>query len=132
MRRLLLGFLIVAAAGCLNEDVVGSKTATGTYTLRTLNGSSLPYTTPAPAAVEVLDATLNLYQGGTYAETKHVRVTDTQGQTTTQTREDAGSYSFFDITVTFTSSVGNGERRGKIEANNLTIVENGLTWVYRK
>jgi len=133
MRRLLVAFLILASAGCLNEDVVGSSTATGNYTLRTLNNSSLPYTIPASGTTqtEVLDATIILYQGGTYAETRHVRVTS-NGQTTAETREDAGAYAFFGITLTLTSSVGGPERRGRIEGNTMTIIEDGLTSVYRK
>lgn len=132
MRRLLVAFLILASAGCLNEDVIGSSTATGNYTLRTLNNSSLPYTiTSGTTQTEVLDAVMILYQGGTYAETRHVRVTS-NGQTAAETREDAGAYAFFGITLTLTSSVGGPERRGRIEGNTMTIFEDGLTSVYRK
>jgi hypothetical protein len=124
---------MVAGAGCLNEDVVGTKTATGVYTLRTINNTQLPWTVPASGTTktEILDAVVTLYQGGTYAETSHVRVT-TNGVAATQTREDTGSYNFFGISVTMVSSAGNPERRGRIEVSTMTIVEEGKTSVYQK
>ena len=133
MRKLLIALLIVTSAGCLNEDVVGSSTATGVYTLRTMNNSSLPYTVSESGVTktEVLADSITLYQGGTYAETARVRAT-TNGQVTTETREDAGAYTFFNISVTLTSGRGRAERRGKIEATTMTIVEAGLTSVYKK
>ena len=133
MRKMLIALLLAASAGCLNEDVVGSSTATGVYTLRTVNNSSLPFTLSESGGTktEVLADTITLYQGGTYAETVRVRLT-TNGQTTTETREDSGAYSFFNITVTLTSGRGRAERRGKIEATTMTIVEEGLTSAYKK
>ena len=133
MRKVLIALLMVAGAGCLNEDVVGTKTATGVYTLRTINNTQLPWTVPASGTTktEILDAVVTLYQGGTYAETSHVRVT-TNGVAATQTREDTGSYNFFGISVTMVSSAGNPERRGRIEVSTMTIVEEGKTSVYQK
>jgi hypothetical protein len=133
MRKLLMAVLIIASAGCLKDNITGSSTATGVYTLRRLNDTSLPYTLPNTGGTktEVIDATLTLYQGGTYAETRHLRLT-TNGQTTTETREEAGSYTFFGITLTLTNGVTLVERRGRIEGNTMTIVEPGVTWTYRK
>jgi hypothetical protein len=133
MRKALVCLLLVISAGCLNEDVVGDTTATGAYTLRTINDAPLPFTlsTVGTTKTEVLDAVLTLYQGGTYAETSHLRVT-TNGVVTTQTKNDTGSYSFFNITVTLTSSAGNPERRGRIEATTMTITEEGKISIYRK
>ena len=133
MRKLLIAVLLVVCAGCLNETVVGSSTATGVYNLRTINDTQLPYKLPASGGsqIEVLDATITLFQGNTYAETSHVRVT-TNGQTTTETREDAGAYSFFGITVTLTSGRGKPERRGRIEETTMTLIDPGLSFVYRK
>jgi hypothetical protein len=133
MRKLLMALLMVASAGCLNEDVVGSSTATGVYTLRTVNNSSLPYALSESGGTktEVLADSITLYQGGTYAEIIRVRTTS-NGQATTERREDAGAYTFFNITVTLTSGRGRAERRGKIEATTMTIVEEGLTSIYRK
>ena len=133
MRKLLMAVLMVVCAGCLNEDVVGSSTATGTYALRTINNSQLPYKLPVSGGsqTEVLGDTITLFQGNTYAETIHLRVT-TNGQVTTETHEDAGSYTFFNITVTITSGRGRPERRGRIEETSMIIIEEGLTSVYRK
>jgi hypothetical protein len=132
MRKLLVAFLIITSAAC-KEEIVGSSTVTGTYTLRTLNNTQLPYTLPGSGATktEVLDDAITFYQGNTYAETRHVRLT-TNGQVTTETQEDAGAYSFFGISLTLTSGRGNPERRGRIDGNTMTIIEAGLTSVYRK
>jgi hypothetical protein len=133
MRRFLIAALVVVSSGCLNEDVVGSATATGVYGLRTINNSQLPYKLPASGGsqTEVVSDTITLFQGNTYAETIHRRVT-TNGQVTTETIEDAGAYSFFNITVTLTSGRGRPERRGRIEETSMIIIEEGLTSVYRK
>jgi hypothetical protein len=133
MRRFLIAALVVVSSGCLTEDVVGSATATGVYGLRTINNSQLPYKLPASGGsqTEVVSDTITLFQGNTYAETIHRRVT-TNGQVTTETIEDAGAYSFFNITVTLTSGRGRPERRGRIEETSMIIIEEGLTSVYRK
>ena len=133
MRKVLVCLLLVVSAGCLNEDVVGDTTATGAYTLTRINNAALPFTlsTVGTTKTELLDAVITMFQGGTYAETSHLRVT-TNGVVTTQTRNDTGSYSFFGITLTLTSSAGNPERRGRIEATTMTIIEEGKISTYRK
>ena len=44
MRRLLTGLVAVLSLGCSEIDVAGSANLNGTYTLRSINGQSLPYT----------------------------------------------------------------------------------------
>ena len=133
MRKVLFGLLLLISAGCLNEDVVGDSTATGEYTLTTINDAALPFTlsTSGTNKTELLDAVISMFEGGTYSETSHLRVTS-NGVVTTQTRVDTGSYSFFGVSVTLVSSAGNGERRGKIEGTKMTITEAGKNSVYRK
>ena len=133
MRKVLFGLLLLISAGCLNEDVVGDSTATGEYTLTTINDAALPFILSGSGTTktELLDAVISMFEGGTYSETSHLRVT-TNGVVTTQTRVDTGSYSFFGVSVTLVSSAGNGERRGKIEGTKMTITEAGKNSVYRK
>ena len=133
MKKALLGLLLLVSAGCLNEDVVGDSTATGEYTLTTINNVALPFTlsTSGTTKTEVMDAVISMFEGGTYSETSHLRVT-TNGVVTTQTNVDTGSYSFFGTSVTLVSSAGNGERRGRIEGTKMTITEAGKNSVYRK
>ena len=133
MRKVLLGILLMVSAGCLNEDVVGDTTATGEYTLRTINNAALPFvlSNSGTTKTELLDAVISMFQGGTYSETSHLRVT-TNGVVTNQTKVDTGSYSFFGISVTLVSSAGNGERRGRIEGTEMTITEAGKNAVYKK
>ena len=133
MKKVLFGLLLMISAGCLNEDVVGDSTATGEYTLSTINEAPLPFTlsTSGTTKTEVLDAVISMFQGGTYSETSHLRIT-TNGVVTTQTKVDTGSYSFFGISLTLVSSAGNGERRGRIEGTKMTITEEGKNSIYRK
>ena len=133
MKKVLFGFLLLVSAGCLNEDVVGDSTATGEYTLKTINNAALPFTlsTSGTTKTEVMDAVISMFVGGTYSETSHLRVT-TNGTVTTQTKVDTGSYSFFGTSVTLVSSAGNGERRGRIEGTTMTITEDGKNSIYRK
>ena len=133
MRKVVFGLLLLISAGCLNEDVVGDSTATGEYTLTTINDAALPFILSGSGTTktELLDAVISMFEGGTYSETSHLRVTS-NGVVTTQTRVDTGSYSFFGVSVTLVSSAGNGERRGKIEGTKMTITEAGKNSVYRK
>ena len=133
MKKVLFGLLLLVSAGCLNEDVVGDSTATGEYTLATINNAALPFTlsTSGTTKTEVMDAVISMFEGGTYSETSHLRVT-TNGTVTTETKVDTGSYSFFGTSVTLLSSAGNGERRGRIEGTKMTITEAGKNSIYRK
>ena len=133
MKKVLFGLLLLVSAGCLNEDVVGDTTATGEYTLTTINDAALPFTlsNSGTTRTELLDAVITMFQGGTYSETSHLRVT-LNGVVTTETKVDTGSYSFFGTSVTLVSSAGNGERRGRIEGTKMTITESGRNSIYRK
>ena len=46
MRSLLIAFVLTFVVACDSGKVIGTSSVTGTYTLRTINGSSLPYTLP--------------------------------------------------------------------------------------
>ena len=124
--------LIALLAAC-SSGVTGITTVTGNWTLRTVNDSSLPYTLPGSGATktEVLDDVITLFEGFTYSETSHKRVT-VNGQQSTETTIDTGVYSLFGTSITLTPNSGALARRGLIEGNTMTIVENGLVQDYKK
>jgi hypothetical protein len=131
MRRLLLASAFAVLAGC-DSGVTGVKTITGDWSLRTVNGSSLPYTISGSGAnkTEVIDDVYTFFEGFTFSETTHRRVT-TNGQVSTVTVTETGAFSVFGTSITITGNT-TPVRRGLIEGNAMTIVDEGLTSVYKK
>jgi len=133
MRRALIGLALVSSLACLNDDLTGSSTINGSYSLRTINGSQLPYTTSGSGAnkTETLDDVINFYEGGTYSESGHIRTT-VNGQATDSPKTESGSYTFGLGAIIMRSSDGLRERRPQYNANTMTFVENSLTLVFQK
>ena len=125
--------VLVALLAACSSGVTGITTVTGNWSLRTVNDSSLPYTLSGSGAnkTEVLDDVITLFEGFTYSETSHKRVT-VNGQQSTETTTDTGAYSLFGTSITLTPNSGALARRGLIEGNTMTIVENGLVQDYKK
>ena len=130
MRRVLIGLVLVFSVACLGDGLTGSSTVTGAYTLRTINGSPLPYTIVA-SGKEILDDVITLYQGGTYAESGHSRTT-VNGQVTNATNTDTGSYVLLGTSITFHSSGGGLDVIAQGDGTTMTIVAPGLTKVFSK
>lgn len=131
--RFVVFLLGITLAGCMDDEVVGSSTVNGTYTLRTMNGNALPFTVSSSATEtrETLDDRFSLYQGGTYARTRHTRVTVNRVATTI-TYDETGTHSPYGTSITFTSSDRTVTTLSIYTANTLTIVTDGITAVYRK
>lgn len=117
--------------GC--DGKIGPSSSTGTYTLRTVNGSSLPAVISGSGSnkTEVLDDTIILYDGLTYAKTAHLRVT-AGSDVSTVTSTETGSFTLFGTSITLQSSNGLTQRIGLIDGYDMTFVVNGLTSVYTK
>jgi hypothetical protein len=132
MRKVLMALLVTVSLAC-DSDVTGSSTVNGPYTLRTVNGSPLPYITSGSGTTksEIVDDVITLYEGGTYAELGHSRIT-VNGQVTTETTTEGGTYSLFGNSVILRSGNGIHVRMPTIEANTMTLVENGMRSVFRK
>lgn len=132
MRKLLLGLAAALSIAC-DDGVVGTSTISGDYELKTVNGVAVPATLSGSGAnkTEILDDVITLYNGGTYSEAGHLRVT-LNGQASTQNITGTGTYLFFGTSVTFRTSDGTSERRGLFNEKAITIIENGLTMVFSK
>jgi hypothetical protein len=132
MRKALIAFVAALSLACFDEGVTGSSTVTGTYTLRTVNGSPLPYTIPGGGAVktEIVSDTITLFQGGTFARARDSRITE-NGQVTMQSATETGSYSLLGTSITLNSVTGKATL-GIINGNAMTIVEAGVTSVFSK
>lgn len=122
---LLLGFSV----GCFDDSLTGGPTVTGTYTLRTVNGSQVPYTRPG-TATEIIGGAVTLYTTATYAKSLHSRTT-VNGQPTDEHLSETGSWTVLGTGVTLRST-GNVVTEAAINANTMTIVEPGMTFVFTK
>ena len=133
MRRVMLGLIVACSVACFDDSIVGSPTVTGTYTLRTINGSPLPYVLAqtSTSKTEVLDRAITLHKGSTYASSGHLRVTE-NGQTTTISTPATGTYSLFGNSISFRSNAGGGDAVAIIDGNRMTFIEAGMTSVFRK
>ena len=123
-----VAFLIACDSG-----VTGVKTITGSWSLRTVNGAALPFTVSGSGAnkTEITDDVITLFEGFTYQEVIQQRIT-TNGTAATTTITETGSFSTFGTSVTLNSNSRIDARRGLIEGNTMTIVENGMVQAYKK
>lgn len=132
MRIALIAFVAVIVAAC-SEGIVGSSTVNGKYTLRSVNGSSLPYTvgTVGTTKTEILGDTIILYEGFTFAETKTSRIT-VSGAATTSSHLETGSFTLMGNSVFLRGNDGGQVQVAVVEANVMTFIFNGLTSVFKK
>jgi hypothetical protein len=123
--------LLALAMACSDDDIAGSSSTTGAYTLRTVNGSSLPYTvvTGTSAGTVVVDDVITLFQGGTFAGTRHFRAT---ANGTLETRAETGTYTLFGTSISLRVNETGLTKVAIGDGVSMTFVEQGLTLVYRK
>lgn len=133
MRNLLIVLLVGVQAACWSDKVTGSSTVFGTYTLRTVNGSSLPATLSGSGTTksEIVADTIFLYEGFTFAQRAHYRNT-VNGTVTTQTVPDAGSFGLLGNSISFFSADGSPVKTYVIDADVMHVVKPGLTMDYKK
>jgi hypothetical protein len=109
MARRTLTFSIFAFCAACAGGIVGSATVNGTYTLRTINGAALPYsTTTGGVTTEVIDDAITLYAGSTYSELGHSRTT-TNGQVTNNTNTETENYTLLGNSVTLHAVAQSGK-----------------------
>lgn len=133
MVRALLAVTMLFSVACFNDYVTETGTITGAYTLRTINGSALPYTINVDATTQkdVIDDMITLFSGGSYSRTQHAHTT-VSGQTTSQTNTESGAYLLVGTSVTLNPSPAGRSTVTTIEGRTLTIVESGITWTFMK
>ena len=133
MRSVVVGLVVACSVGCFDDSIVGSSTVTGTYTLRTVNGSPLPYvlSETATSKTELLDRAITLHEASTYAESGHLRTTE-NGEATTIATQASGSYSLFGNSISFNNNAGAPTTIAIIDGNTMKFVEPGMTLVFRK
>jgi hypothetical protein len=138
MRRLAATVLLIAAAtlpacGDSTGPGLGLGTPTGTYTLRTVNGSQLPFTLEASstATVVLVGDVLTLQDGGRLTESFTLRITQNSA-TTTETGTASGVWTVTGTAVTLTFDDEGPILSGTLSGGVMTIVDSGLSLVYRR
>lgn len=122
MRRLATMALAVTMAACSIGDSVGPDgSLDATFTLRTLNGRSLPYT--FSNGVTLVSDELTLYRDGSYEDIS--RYAD--GSTSIE----EGSYTNTNGSIYFDPLSGT-PYQGSITGNTLTQIVAGFTQVFRR
>ena len=132
MRLLTLGLLMLVVA-CSEDDVSPlAKTTTGSYSLRTVNGATLPYTiVSGPLAGTVMvEETLNLFQGGTFAGVRRIRAAV---GAPIQTVNTTGTWVFaFGNSLTFRINETGATRIATGDGMVMSVVEEGTSMFYSK
>jgi hypothetical protein len=123
MRRIALFALTAASLSACSLDSVGpSGGVTGTYTLRRINGSTLPYT--FTSGQRLISDDLTLYRDGTF--------TDVSRYDTGETTTEEGFYTNDNGSLNFESSETGLVYQGSVTDDVLTEVVNGFTQVFER
>lgn len=135
MRRLLTALsllaLVTACGGDSSTDPISASVA-GTYTLRTVNGSPMPYTVQqsGPFKYEITDDAYTLSDGGAWTEVWRDRTTS-NGVVTTSENTDAGTYTRNGTAITLTSP-NSGAVSGSVNGGTLSLSAEGFALVFVK
>ena len=135
MRRLvslMLAFTIVACGGDDSTTAPTNASVAGTWTLQTINGSPLPFTLTSVGTtkVEAVSAVFVVNANGTWTGSSKT-LTTINGQASTSTDTDGGTYTLSGSTVALRSNDGTIET-GTISGNTLTAVESVFTFVFKQ
>lgn len=133
MRKLFAVLALALAAACGSDSATNVQASiAGTYSLRTINGTPMPFILAQTGAnkTEVTDDAITLNNGGTWTESGHYRTT-TNGVATTSSVVDAGTYTLNGTAITLTSA-NTGVASGTVSGSTLTVVDQGLSAVYSK
>jgi len=123
MRRIAFFALTAASLSACSLDSVGpSGSVAGTYTLRRINGSTLPYT--FSSGQRLISDDLTLYRDGTFIDVSRYD----SGETST----DEGFYTNDNGSLNFESSDTGLVYQGSITDDVLTEVVNGFTQVFQR
>jgi hypothetical protein len=121
MRRLAMFALAGTMAACSLDSTGPNGSVAGTYTLRTINGQTLPYT--FSSGLRLTSDELTLFRDGTYEDVS--RYNDGTLDV------DEGDYTNYNGAITFYSTTGQ-VYQGSVTRDVLTTVVNGFTQVFER
>ena len=122
MRRLVMFALAGTLAACSLDSTGPNGSVAGNYSLRTINGQSLPYT--FSGGLRLMSDDLTLLSDGTYQDVS--RYDDGTSFV------DEGDYTSNNGAVTFYSSTTGGTYQGSVSGDVLTQLYNNYTQVFER
>jgi hypothetical protein len=130
MRKSIVAAVLVLMAACGAATIPAPVGVAGSYSLRTVNGVSLPFilSQTGPSLNELVDDVITLSDNGTWTSSGHVRNT-VNGQSSTTASTNAGSFTKLGESITL-SSLTTGASIGVISNGTLTLGQQGVTYVY--
>lgn len=136
MRTLLVALAVSAlVVGCKDSSGPGGEANIhGTYNLHMVNGQSLPFAVIVLGTeyrLEVSSGSLTVNADNTYALSTTLRETES-GTTTTVTEASTGTWTRSNNAITFTDGSDGTSITGAAGNGTITVVDQGLTIVFRK
>ena len=125
MKRMMVALLAFGLMACGNENnsVEPTVSLAGTYTLRTINGSGLPFT--FSDGTTVTSDVISIFDDGTFSES--IQISDGE------VFVDQGTYSSNNGSITFNDITAGIQYSASLSGTVLTaIFQNGLTEVFQK
>lgn len=132
IRKLL--FIGILCAGCIKDPPTGLGTVRGTWTLRTVDGNSLPATISGSGAnqTQIVSDSFVLLEGNGFNETVVTRIT-LNAQPTDQTMVITGTYGLQGNSAILRKDSDGTTRAGLIDGSGaMTIADGGFSKVYAK
>ena len=122
MRRLVMFALASTLAACSLDSTGPNGSVAGNYSLRTINGQSLPYT--FSGGLRLMSDDLTLMSDGTYQDIS--RYDDGTSFV------DEGDYESYNGAITFYSSTTGETYQGSVSSDVLTQLINNYTQVFER
>ena len=122
MRRVVILGLALSLMACGNDATAPSVSLNGSYSLRTINGSSLPYT--FSGGLTLVSDQLTLNPDGSYSDFTQY----SDGTISTQN----GFYSEFNGSIQFNDQTDHVTFQGSLSGSVLTEITPGFTQAYEK
>jgi hypothetical protein len=128
-----VGALAMLAA-CGSDAGTGVRaSATGSFTLTSVNAQPLPFPESSNGAVvKITQGQLVTQADGSFSETVTRSTTPPGGATTTQATTRNGTYSVGNQVIVFTFSAGAGTALGSLTASGVSIQDNNNSFEYTK
>jgi hypothetical protein len=131
MRKFLAICAILLAIGC-GDSTSPAGSVAGTWTLQSVNGYPVPFVAPQGpgSAIELTSDVITADAAGAFTQMTVIKTT-TNGQETTESIPDSGTYSISGNAVTFTFVSGSPPGTGILDGDTLTVTTD-LVLVYRR
>jgi hypothetical protein len=129
--RIVAACLLLAACGSDTTAPNSGPVVTGTWNLRSVNGTSLPFAfAPSQGTTTTITASvLTISVDGTYNEVLNIRFVNGATVTTT-TATEVGTWTGSGGSITFHNPTNNATYQGSVSGSTLTEINSGYTQVY--